>query len=104
MATLLTLQRVCVCGLSRYAHGYAPWDPGFRNLPLEKGSTLIMSRVAVTVYNTMFEFWHSRRPDITLLLLSSRVVSIIRQLLIDYRGEPPERSAAQGVACENASD
>jgi hypothetical protein len=54
----------------RYAHGYAPWDPGYRNLPLEKSSTLIMSRVAVTVYNTMFEFWHNRRPDITLLLLS----------------------------------
>ena len=63
--------RVCVfvCA-GRYAHGYAPWDPGYRNLPLEKSSTLIMSRVAVTVYNTMFEFWHNRRPDITLLLLS----------------------------------
>jgi hypothetical protein len=40
-----------------------------------------MSRVAVTVYNSMFEFWRKRRPDITLLLLSSRVVSIIRQVL-----------------------
>ena len=54
----------------RYAHGYAPWDPGFEHLPLEPKSTLIMSRVAVTVYNTMFEFWRRRRPDITLLLLS----------------------------------
>jgi len=44
-----------------------------------------MSRVAVTVYNSMFEFWRRRRPDITLLLLSSRVVSIIRQVLMDYR-------------------
>mmetsp|Transcript_9634 Transcript_9634/g.19981 ORF Transcript_9634/g.19981 Transcript_9634/m.19981 type:complete len:384 (-) Transcript_9634:310-1461(-) len=69
----------------RYAHGYAPWDPGYEHLPLEQKSTLIMSRVAVTVYNSMFEFWRRRRPDITLLLLSSRVVSIIRQVLMDYR-------------------
>ncbi|KAK3272817.1 hypothetical protein CYMTET_18909 [Cymbomonas tetramitiformis] len=69
----------------RYAHGYAPWDPGFEHLPLEQKTTLIMSRVTVTVYNSMFEFWRKRRPDITLLLLSSRVVSVVRQVLTDYR-------------------
>ena len=69
----------------RYSHGYAPWDPGYEHLPLEKDATLILSRVAVPIFNELYEFWRKRRPDITLLMLNSRVVAIIRQVLLDYR-------------------
>ena len=69
----------------RYSHGYAPWDPGYQNLPLEKDVTLILTRVDATIFNEMHEFWRKRRPDITLLILSSKVINIIRQTLVDYR-------------------
>ena len=69
----------------RYSHGYAPWDPGFEHLPLEKDATLILSRVAVPIFNELYEFWRKRRPDITLLMLNSRVVAVIRQVLLEYR-------------------
>lgn len=69
----------------RYSHGYAPWDPGFEHLPLESQATLILSRVAVPIFNELYEFWRKRRPDITLLMLNSRVVAVIRQVLLDYR-------------------
>ena len=64
---------------------YAPWDPGYQNLPLEKDVTLILTRVDATIFNEMHEFWRKRRPDITLLILSSKVINIIRQTLVDYR-------------------
>jgi len=69
----------------RYSHGYAPWDPGYEHLPLEPAATLILSRVAVPIFNELYEFWRKRRPDITLLMLNSRVVAVIRQVLLDYR-------------------
>ena len=77
----------------RYSHGYAPWDPGYQNLPLEKDVTLILTRVDATIFNEMHEFWRKRRPDITLLILSSKVINIIRQALVDYRS----RLCAAGV-------
>ena len=77
----------------RYSHGYAPWDPGYQNLPLEKDVTLILTRVDATIFNEMHEFWRKRRPDITLLILSSKVINIIRQTLVDYRS----RLCAAGV-------
>ena len=34
--------------------------------------TLILTRVDATIFNEMHEFWRKRRPDITLLILSSK--------------------------------
>ena len=83
----------------RYSHGYAPWDPGYQNLPLEKDVTLILTRVDATIFNEMHEFWRKRRPDITLLILSSKVINIIRQTLVDYRS----RLCAAGVESAGGS-
>jgi hypothetical protein len=58
--------------------------PGFnpRAYKVKNRFQSLLSKCNLCRYN---EFWRKRRPDITLLMLNSRVVAIIRQVLLDYR-------------------
>uniref|UniRef100_A0A061RJU4 Cmp-n-acetylneuraminate-beta-galactosamide-alpha--sialyltransferase 1 n=1 Tax=Tetraselmis sp. GSL018 TaxID=582737 RepID=A0A061RJU4_9CHLO len=54
-------------------------------LPLERGVALIVSRCSVQEYSKLLLFWAQRRPDVMVLMLNSRLVSIMRALLKLYR-------------------
>mmetsp|Transcript_17342 Transcript_17342/g.33383 ORF Transcript_17342/g.33383 Transcript_17342/m.33383 type:complete len:404 (+) Transcript_17342:152-1363(+) len=58
--------------------------PSPTELPMERGATIILTRFTREEAEQFTDFWDKKR-DISLLLLSSRVVSVVRQLLIQYR-------------------
>jgi len=70
---------------------YMPWE-GLElkpipptELPLEHGSTMILTRYTPEEAEQIVKFWERKRPDVTVMLLNSRLVSVVRQLLQGYR-------------------
>jgi len=69
---------------------WMPWERNMKplspsELPLEKGVTLIITRFTNEESEKIIRFWDKRRKDVQILLLNSRVVSVVRQLLQLYR-------------------
>ena len=54
-------------------------------MPLEKGVTLLLSRVTGAQFDDLGMSIHRQRRDVRLLLLSSHLISAARRLLAGYR-------------------
>uniref|UniRef100_A0A061SFE5 Cmp-n-acetylneuraminate-beta-galactosamide-alpha--sialyltransferase 1 n=1 Tax=Tetraselmis sp. GSL018 TaxID=582737 RepID=A0A061SFE5_9CHLO len=56
-----------------------------KNLPLETGTWLLLSRTDGHVFEKLATFLEVNRPDVRVLMLTSRVVAMARRLLLSYR-------------------
>ena len=72
---------------SLWTNHYASWRWMNMHLPSERGMGLVVSRTDTHQFDKLIQTFHVLRPDIMVLMLSSRLTSAVRRLLIKFRLE-----------------